>query len=71
MTARAWGNLVYDPGTNGVGEYLAEAGARAVLRPVGGGQEWQADLERVRPATQAERLSTGVRAANDRSRKAT
>ncbi|MFG3271175.1 DUF7848 domain-containing protein [Streptomyces luteogriseus] len=39
-----------------------------MLRPVGGGREWQADPARIRKATLDERLSAGVRALNDRSR---
>ncbi|MGW7431335.1 hypothetical protein ACWGIN_17485 [Streptomyces sp. NPDC054861] len=61
------GGLVYDPVARRVGEYRGTAGPYAMLRPVGGGREWQADPERVRPATPAERLSAGVRAANERA----
>lgn len=38
-----------------------------MLRPVGGGREWQADPALIRPATAEERLSAGVKAANARS----
>ncbi|MFI8170187.1 hypothetical protein ACIGAN_28080 [Streptomyces sp. NPDC085931] len=62
------GTLVYDPQTNRVGEYRDTTGPYAMLRPVGGGREWQADAARIREATPDERLSAGVRAANDRSR---
>ncbi|MEU4272276.1 hypothetical protein [Streptomyces sp. NPDC026092] len=61
------GGFVYDPEARRVGEYRGEAGPYAMLRPVGGGREWQADPARVRPATPAERLSAGVRAANERA----
>ncbi|MEU8520361.1 hypothetical protein [Streptomyces sp. NBC_01216] len=61
------GGLVYDPVARRVGEYRGPAGPYAMLRPVGGGREWQADPGRVRPATPAERLSAGVRAANARA----
>ncbi|MDT9691868.1 hypothetical protein Q5762_26755 [Streptomyces sp. P9(2023)] len=64
---RECGGFVYDPVARRVGEYRGEAGPYAMLRPVGGGREWQADPERVRPATAAERLSAGVRAANERA----
>jgi hypothetical protein len=40
------------------------------VRPVGGGREWQADPAALRLATDQERLSAGVRAANDRARAA-
>ncbi|MFE0803302.1 hypothetical protein [Streptomyces sp. NPDC058812] len=61
------GTLVYDPRTREVGEYRGEAGPCAMLRPVGGGREWQADPALIRAATAGERLSAGVRAANGRS----
>jgi hypothetical protein len=67
--AEQWetGTLVYDPRTNKVGEYRDRTGPYAMLRPVGGGREWQADPALIRPATAGERLSAGVRAANSRS----
>ncbi|KUO21023.1 DUF7848 domain-containing protein [Streptomyces dysideae] len=61
------GTLVYDPRLSRVGEYQARQGPYVLLRPVGGGREWEADPTRIRPATPEERLSAGVRAANDRS----
>ncbi|WP_328562018.1 hypothetical protein [Streptomyces coelicoflavus] len=62
------GTLVYDPRTRKVGEYQGMAGPCAMLRPVGGGREWQADPALIRAVTAEERLSAGVRAVNDRSR---
>lgn len=62
------GTLVYDPHTRKVGEYRGTAGPHVMLRPVGGGREWEADPASVRAATPEERLSAEVRAANDRSR---
>ncbi|MGW3494300.1 hypothetical protein [Streptomyces sp. NPDC001020] len=64
------GTLVYDPQTGEVGEYRDKAGPYAILRPVGGGREWEADPLLIRPATQEERLSAGVKAANRQSRQA-
>ncbi|MBC7271459.1 MAG: hypothetical protein H5T76_22585 [Streptomyces sp.] len=61
------GTLVYDPQTRKVGEFQARLGPYALLRPVGGGREWEADPARIRAATPEERLSAGVRAANERS----
>jgi len=61
------GTLVHDPMTNRVGEYQGTAGPYAMLRPLGGGREWEADPASVRPATPEERLSASVRAANSRS----
>ncbi|MEU8757703.1 hypothetical protein [Streptomyces sp. NPDC048659] len=60
------GAYLYDPAARKVGEYRGQAGPYAMLRPLGGGREWEADPERVRPATPEERLSAGVRAANAR-----
>ncbi|MFI7293288.1 hypothetical protein [Streptomyces sp. NPDC050121] len=62
------GTLLYDPATDKVGEYQDRSGPYAMLRPVGGGREWQADPAALRPATAQERLSAGVRAANQRAR---
>ncbi|MFE1438337.1 hypothetical protein [Streptomyces sp. NPDC058739] len=58
------GTLLYDPATDKVGEYQDRLGPHALLRPVGGGREWEADPASLRPATDRERLSAGVRAAN-------
>jgi hypothetical protein len=62
------GTLLYDPATQRVGEYQDRSGPYAMLRPVGGGREWQADPATLRPATDRERLSASVHAANDRTR---
>ncbi|MEW2050489.1 hypothetical protein [Streptomyces sp. NPDC005476] len=61
------GTVVYDPVSDSVGEYRGNAGPYALLRPLGGGREWEAHPESLRPATPGERLSAGVRAANSRS----
>jgi hypothetical protein len=68
-TALERGALMYDPVTRKVGEYQDKAGPYAMLRPVGGGREWQADPAQIRPASPAERLSAGVRVANKRARR--
>ncbi|MEU2425226.1 hypothetical protein ABZ619_30120 [Streptomyces sp. NPDC007851] len=62
------GTLLYDTATDQVGEYRDRSGPYAILRPVGGGREWEADPATLRPATDRERISAGVRAANDRTR---
>ena len=64
------GTLVHDPRTGEIGEYRGKAGPYAILRPVGGGREWEADPLLIRPATPEERLSAGVKAANRQSRQA-
>ncbi|MDX3690623.1 hypothetical protein [Streptomyces europaeiscabiei] len=63
------GQLVYDPRTRRVGEYRDRVGPYAMLRPVGGGREWEADPETLRPATAAERIGAQVRAANQRTKR--
>ncbi|MEU0200240.1 MULTISPECIES: hypothetical protein [unclassified Streptomyces] len=62
------GTLVYDQRARRVGEYQDRSGPHVMLRPVGGGREWQADVAEIRVATLDERLSAGVRALNERSR---
>ncbi|MGW6567274.1 hypothetical protein [Streptomyces sp. NPDC054975] len=59
---------MYDKVACVVGEFRGSVGSYAMLRPVGGGREWQADPAALRPATPEERLSAGVRAANARAR---
>ncbi|MCX4882926.1 hypothetical protein [Streptomyces sp. NBC_00847] len=61
------GAIVYDPVARKVGELQDKAGPYVMLRPVGGGREWEADPEQIRPATDSERLSAGVKAANVRA----
>ncbi|MFD3946197.1 hypothetical protein [Streptomyces sp. NPDC058579] len=62
------GAFMYDKVACVVGEFRGSIGPYAMLRPVGGGREWQADPAALRPATPAERLSAGVSAANARAR---
>ncbi len=62
------GCLLYDPATHKVGEYQDRSGPYAMLRPLGGGREWEADPAALRPATPRERMSAGLRAANERTR---
>ncbi|MEW2498221.1 hypothetical protein AB0942_32495 [Streptomyces nodosus] len=61
------GDLVYDEVTRRVGEIVDHVGPHWQLKPVGGGREWDA-AGPLRPATQAERLSSDVALANARSR---
>jgi hypothetical protein len=62
------GDLVEDTGAQRVGRVMGFEGPYVQLRPVDGGREWDARPERLRPATLAEVLSTGVAKANARSR---
>ncbi|MEU6375054.1 hypothetical protein [Streptomyces sp. NPDC046909] len=58
---------MYDPVTRKAGEFQGKAGPYVMLRPVGGGREWEVDPDQIRPATVAERLSAGVKAVNSRT----
>lgn len=70
MTAHkpSLGDIVEDTHLNRVGKVMGHEGPYVQLRPIGGGREWDADPDALRPATLAERLSAGVAAANARSR---
>ncbi|WP_329214988.1 hypothetical protein OG352_05710 [Streptomyces sp. NBC_01485] len=59
---------VVDTGSKKVGRIMGLVGPYAQLRPVGGGLEWDARPEDLRPATTTEALSAGVAVANARSR---
>ncbi len=61
------GDLVWDEESSRVGRVMDRFGIRWLLRPPGGGPEWDTRGP-VRPATAAERLSAGVALANARSR---
>ncbi|MFG2349436.1 hypothetical protein [Streptomyces phaeochromogenes] len=60
------GELVWDEETSRVGRVMDRFGARWLLRPPGGGREWDTRGP-LRPATTAEKLSMGVALANARS----
>ncbi|MFI8198445.1 hypothetical protein ACIF6K_18245 [Streptomyces sp. NPDC085942] len=63
------GTLVVDIGrSDRVGAFRGVAGPYWSLRPVGGGVEWEAVPERVRPATTAECLRAQIARVNARSR---
>ncbi|AQS68906.1 hypothetical protein [Streptomyces pactum] len=61
------GTVLYDPATAKVGEYRGRSGPRAMLRPLGGGREWEAEPAGLRRATDRERIGAGLRAANERT----
>ena len=58
------GTVVMDAATGRVGQVMGREGLYVLLRPVGGGKEWEARPENVRVATAAERLSARVAEAN-------
>ena len=61
------GTIVYNPQMSKVGEFRDRTGPFAILRPLGGGREWEADPALIREATPEERLMAELKAANDRS----
>ncbi|GAA3235092.1 hypothetical protein MTQ10_12760 [Streptomyces sp. XM83C] len=62
------GSHVVDTRTGRVGIVMGHEGPYVQLRPYGGGREWDASPEVVRPATPAERLSAATAYCNARSR---
>ncbi|WRY98293.1 hypothetical protein OG250_27815 [Streptomyces sp. NBC_00487] len=62
------GDVVRDAGTGRIGRVMGFVGPYVQLRPVGGGQEWDARQERLKPVTRSEALSEGVARSNARSR---
>ncbi len=63
------GALVVDTGRGDrVGEFRGIAGPYWSLRPVGGGTEWEAEPQRVRPALLMEQLRARTARLNARSR---
>ena len=61
------GTLVRDTARGRVGEYMGKGGPYLLLRPVGGGREWEVSPEYVEPLSQEEALSVKVRVANAQS----
>lgn len=63
------GAVVLDTSREGrVGEFRGVAGPYWSLRPLGGGTEWEAEPEHVRPADPMERLHAENARCNARSR---
>ncbi|HEY8981134.1 MAG TPA: hypothetical protein VIU15_16275 [Streptomyces sp.] len=62
------GDVVRDTGRDSVGEVMGFVGPYVQVRPVGGGVEWDARPELLRPASEAEVLSARVAVAKGRSR---
>ena len=62
------GDTVEDTGTKRVGKVMGFEGLYVQMRPIGGGLEWDAQLENLQPATDAEALRSAVAMANARSR---
>jgi hypothetical protein len=62
------GDIVEDTITKRIGKVMGFEGPYVQLRPVGGGLEWDARPENLRPVTDADALSSAVAVANARSR---
>lgn len=62
------GAYVMDARTGKVGIVMGHEGPYVQLRSYGGGREWDAAPDGLRPATPAERLSAATAYANARSR---
>ncbi|MFH8405605.1 hypothetical protein ACH4FX_12630 [Streptomyces sp. NPDC018019] len=58
------GQIVFDTAQRRVGRVMDKVGTYIQLRPLGGGREWDADPERLRPPTPRELLSARLAAAN-------
>jgi len=69
MSAPAVGETVRDTARERVGVVMGHCGPYVQLRPLGGGREWDADPDAVRPVSQSELLSARVAEANYRSNK--
>ncbi|MDX3455564.1 hypothetical protein PV396_27120 [Streptomyces sp. ME02-8801-2C] len=62
------GDTVEDTGTRKVGKVMGYVGPYVQLRPIGGGREWDARPDDLRPVTESQALRTAVAVANARSR---
>lgn len=62
------GDAVEDAKLRKFGRVMGFVGPYVQLRPIGGGREWDAKPEHLRPVTNAQAMSAGVAAANERSR---
>ena len=62
------GDIVEDTGSGKVGRVMGFVGPYVQVRPVGGGIEWDARPELLRPVSGGEALRAGVSVANARSR---
>ncbi|MGW0708270.1 hypothetical protein ACWD4G_20325 [Streptomyces sp. NPDC002643] len=70
MTARkaAIGDPVEDTDRKKIGEVMGFEGPYVQLRPLGGGREWDAEPDSIRPVSRQEALRARLAVANARSR---
>ncbi|MEV0223772.1 hypothetical protein [Streptomyces sp. NPDC050704] len=62
------GDVIEDTRNKKVGKVMGFVGLYVQLRPVGGGVEWDARPEDLRPVAAGEALSAGIARLNARSR---
>ncbi|REK90831.1 hypothetical protein DY245_08140 [Streptomyces inhibens] len=62
------GQIVHDTATDKVGEFRGAIGGRWMLRPAGGGVEWEAKPEAVEPAGTSEHVRALAAEHNARCR---
>ena len=62
------GDTVEDTSANKVGKVMGFEGPYVQVRPIGGGLEWDARPDNLRPVTGTEALRSAVAVANARSR---
>lgn len=62
------GVAVHDSGSGRVGLVTGRTDPYVLLRPFGGGREWEADPRHLRPLSRAEFLSAQLAEVNARSR---
>ncbi|MFF3159460.1 hypothetical protein [Streptomyces sp. NPDC057910] len=65
--APAKGDVVQDSGSKKIGRVMGHVGPYVQLRPVAGGQEWDARPENLAPVKLSEALSAAVAEANRHS----
>ncbi|GHA82519.1 hypothetical protein [Streptomyces chryseus] len=65
---REAGETALDVSTGRVGRVMGHVGPRYQLRPLNGGQEWEADPDSLKAAYQSDALSAAVVTANTSQR---
>ncbi|MFF9312032.1 hypothetical protein ACF1BS_14090 [Streptomyces sp. NPDC014748] len=62
------GALAKDTASGRIGVVMGAVGGRVQIRPIGGGREWDAVPDKVRPLSAREELSTRLATRNGNSR---
>lgn len=69
QTRAGIGELAKDTTRNRIGVVMGEVGGRVQMRPIGGGKEWDAVPDKVKPPSAREELSARL-AIKNRNRRA-